>query len=132
MSLQVTIEVDQQFEETVRKMIGISPRFTDALRESSMKAAFAIEAGAKPLTPVDTGTLRRSIAVSLGVANRGLTSIVQTNDPANEYAGIVHEGRGIGKNASPRPFMRQGVEAKEKVIQNIYKTNLEAVMRGIA
>lgn len=127
--LQVTIEVDKQFEQTVQKMANIDVPLADALRRSSMKGAFLIEAGAKPVTPVDTGNLRRSIAVSLGVANKGLTSIIQTNA---EYAGIVHEGMGIGKNARPRPFMKQGVEAKEREIAKVYQSEIEAAMRGLA
>lgn len=96
------------------------------LRDASMKSAFLIEGRAKQLSPVDTGRLRASIATSLGVANRGITSIVSTNV---FYAIFVHEGT---RRMKGRPFMKQAAEQKTGEIGRLYEAEIAKAMQEIA
>jgi HK97 gp10 family phage protein len=91
-----------------------------------MKSAFEIERAAKILSPVDTGRLRASIATSLGVMNRGITSIVSTNV---FYAIYVHEGT---KRMRKRPFMRQAAESSIGKITSYYQNAEVRAMQAIA
>lgn len=99
------------------------------MRQASQASAFAVEREAKPVTPVDTGRLRASIATSLGVANKGLSSVVQTNV---DYANIVHEGLGYGRNSRKRPFMEQGAEAAVPFIENEYEKQISRALKLLA
>lgn len=96
------------------------------LRTASMQSAFLVERYAKLVTPVDTGRLRSSIATSLGVRDRGITSIVQTNV---NYAIFVHEGT---KTLRSRPFMKQGVDRAKPEITGFYQKAVENAMKKIA
>ncbi len=78
-----------------------------------------VEAASKRVTPVDTGTLRRSIT------NRTLTpykGLVGTN---NNYARYVHEGT---RGRAGRPFLRQGLELSASAIDRILKQHGERVL----
>lgn len=92
------------------------------LRDAVMQSAFQVEREAKLVVPVRTGRLRASIAVSLGIANAGLSSVVQTNV---NYANTVHEGLGYGKNSVPRRFMLQGAEAAKDNIERFFTIAIE-------
>lgn len=97
-----------------------------------MKSAFLIENRSKVLSPVDTGRLRASIATSLGIQNKGITSIVSTNV---DYAAAVHDGRKKGKRGGAmrgRPFMRQAVEQSLGDIEGYYKHAQTQAMQAIA
>jgi HK97 gp10 family phage protein len=59
--------------------------------------AFRVEARAKTLVPVDTGTLKNSI--STGIESGGLLAIVA---PHTDYAAYVEFGT---RRASARPYM---------------------------
>lgn len=96
------------------------------LRDASMKSAFQVERYAKLVTPVDTGRLRASIATSLGVLNRGITSIVQTNV---NYAIYVHEGTRFLRS---RPFMKQGVDRAKPEIEKFYQKAVDNAMQKVA
>lgn len=121
MAVQIHIKSDPTFEAIYQAFQRFPNEVAPFLRRASQFAAFSVEREAKPLTPVDSGRLRSSIAVSLGIADRGLTSYVQTNV---NYASIVHEGWGKGKNSRARPFMEQGAQAAEKDIANYYADQL--------
>lgn len=96
------------------------------LRKASMKSAFLIERRAKELSPVDTGRMRGSIATSLGVLNKGISSVVQTNV---FYAVWVHEGT---RRLRGRPFMKQAAEQNRQNIQNIYDDEVKNAMQEVA
>lgn len=96
------------------------------LRDASSKSAFAVERYAKIVTPVDTGRLRASIATSLGVRDRGITSIVQTNV---NYAVFVHEGT---KFMRGRPYMKQGVDRAKPEISSFYQKAIQNAMQKVA
>ena len=96
------------------------------LRDASSKSAFEVERRAKILSPVDTGRLRASIATSLGIVNKGITSIVSTNV---FYAIYVHEGT---RRMRGRPFMRQAAEASVGQIQKHYQDAESRAMQAIA
>lgn len=96
------------------------------LRQASTKSAFKVEREAKQVTPVDTGRLRSSIATSLGVANKGISSIVSTNV---NYAIYVHEGT---RSMRKRPFMKQAVDASMGYIEQVYKQELTGAVDALA
>lgn len=95
------------------------------LRDASTKSAFLVERYAKLVTPVDTGRLRGSIATSLGIKDKGLTSVVQTNV---FYAIYVHEGT---KRMRGRPFMQQGVDRATPEIGRIYQRAVTDAMQKV-
>jgi len=119
--MQITIRVDGL--EDIKQAFS---RFPDTvgpfLRTAATKSAFAVEGEAKKGTPVDTGRLRASIATSLGIASRGLGSVVQTNV---YYAIYVHEGTRYMRG---RPYMQQGAEAASGKIEQYYKEEIEKAL----
>ena len=96
------------------------------LRDASSKSAFAVERRAKILSPVDTGRLRSSIATSLGIMNRGITSIVSTNV---FYAIFVHDGT---RRMRGRPFMKQAAQQSIDDITKYYTNAQERAMQAVA
>lgn len=129
MAIHITIKPDKSFESVMQKFRNAPEIILPFMREASMASAFWVEREAKPVTPVDTGRLRASIAVSLGVANKGLSSIIQTNV---DYAHIVHEGLGYGRNSKKRPFMEQGAEAARPSIEKEYETQISRALKLLA
>lgn len=95
------------------------------LRDASMRTALLLEGASKKFSPVDTGRLRASIATSLGVMDKGLTSIVSTNV---YYAVFVHEGtKYIKKNR----FMQKAVDQSESEIGKIYQDQINKGLEQI-
>lgn len=81
----------------------ISAAIRPAVVQEVQKAAFDIEARAKALAPVKTGTLRRSIHSVF--SNGGLTGLV---GPSVLYGKFVEFGT---RRMGARPFMRPAAEA---------------------
>jgi len=138
MNITVTIPTIEKLQATFSMFPEIAGPH---LRTASMQSAFAVEREAKILSPVDSGRMRASIATSLAIADKGLTSIVQTNV---FYAIYVHEGTGrysrdLSKSSRPkahgmrpRPFMEQGAKKAESDIQKYYGKALEKTIQTIA
>ena len=81
------------------------------MREPMTRIVLTVEGKAKRVTPVDTGTLRRSITHR--VESAGERGVVGTNV---EYAPIVHDGAPGRKG---RPVLVQGMEASRHEIERI-------------
>lgn len=126
MPVEIRIKADPTFEALRAAFLRFPTQVGSYLRRASQFAAFAVERESKILSPVDTGRLRSSISVSLGIMDRGLTSIVQTNV---NYASIVHEGWGYGKNSKERPFMEQGARAAEREIGSYYQDQISSALQ---
>lgn len=77
-------------------------------RALMQRIVLVVERTAKQRTPVDTGTLRRSVTSRVLTAQKG---VVGTNV---SYARYVHEGTRYMRG---RPFLRQGLEASRSTIQ---------------
>lgn len=123
--MQISVKIENI--DGIRAALRSFPeRVKPFLRDASMKSAFMIERNAKILAPVDTGRLRSSIATSLGIADQGLSSIVQTNV---NYAIFVHEGT---KRMPGRPFMEQAAEQSRDQINQIYDYYLGKALDNIA
>lgn len=74
--------------DELRKAYKKAPDIVEAsFRKAIGKAIFGIEAAAKPITPIDTGFLRNSIASSL-FSNQLGGQVINTAP----YASAVHEG----------------------------------------
>lgn len=113
--------------DNLKRAFGAYPEIVGPLlRDASMKSAFEVERRAKILSPVDTGRLRASIATSLGIMNKGITSIVSTNV---FYAIYVHEGT---RRMRRRPFMRQAAEGAVGKIQEYYESAEKRAWQAIA
>lgn len=123
MAVQIKISLDSNFEKIRAAFAKFPDQVGPFLRTASMKSALAIEGQAKTLSPVDTGRLRASISTSLGVLNKGITSIVQTNV---KYAVFVHEGTARMKG---RPFMEQAAEAKKGYIESTYQQEITSALK---
>lgn len=125
MPVQIKVEI-----KNLEKITGAFSKYPEKvapyLRNAAMESAFAVERRAKILSPVDTGRMRASIATSLGIATRGLSSVVSTNV---NYAIFVHEGT---RRMRARPFMRQGAEAATENIQTIYEKQITLALKDIA
>lgn len=81
------------------------------MQEAMTRIVLTVEGKAKRVTPVDTGTLRRSITHR--VESAGERGVVGTNV---EYAPFVHEGT---RRMAARPFLVQGMEASRTEIERI-------------
>lgn len=82
------------------------------------KVVLVVEAAAKRRTPVDTGTLRRSITSRVLTKDRG---VVGTNV---RYAPFVHEGT---RSMRARPFLRHGLDDAQPAIERLLEQVGEAV-----
>ena len=122
--MQISIKIDKG-QNIARAFAAYPDVVAPALRDASMKSAFLVERYAKLVTPVDTGRLRASIATSLGVRDRGITSIVQTNV---FYAVFVHEGT---KRMRGRPYMQQGADRATPEIQAFYTTAVNSAIKSV-
>lgn len=87
--------------------------------ELIQRVVLTVEAQAKRVTPVDTGTLRRSITSRTLTRTQG---VVGTNVSYGRY---VHEGT---RRMPGRPFLRQGLEASASQIDRILKQHGERVL----
>lgn len=123
--MQIKVEVKNL--EQIRQAFSRFPEtVAPRLRDAAMKSAFLVERRGKELSPVDTGRLRSSIATSLGIANQGISSLVQTNV---YYAIFVHEGT---KRMAKRPFMQQAAEQKKEDIGKIYDVEITKALQDVA
>ena len=87
------------------------------------KAAFLVEAKAKPVTPVDTGRLRGSIRADY------IRTFEAAIAPHTTYAIFVHEGTRYMKG---RPFMKWGLEQSLPTIEGLFKSAVDkALMSSI-
>lgn len=104
--------------------------FSVALEPLMHKATLLALRASQPLTPVRTGTLRRSETTR--VETGGLRGWIGSNIV---YAPFVHEGTetedGSVKMAA-RPFFAQGIEAATPDIQRLLGEAGDAYMAGIA
>lgn len=123
--MDVTIRIDQG-KNLAAAFAAYPELVAPLLRDASSKSAFTVEGRAKKLSPVDTGRMRASIATSLGVRDRGITSIVQTNV---FYAIFVHEGT---KRMRGRPFMKQAADASVADIQKFYTQAATDAVKKVA
>jgi phage gpG-like protein len=124
MQIQVHITTDPILAEIQKKFADYPRTVIPFMRRAAEFAAFSVEREAKILTPVDTGRLRASIATSLGIVG-GIGAIVQTNV---NYASIVHQGLGRGKNSVPRPFMEQGAKIARPDIEAAYSSQIRKAL----
>lgn len=123
----VDIKISVPGINEARKAFAAFPEIVGPhLRNASMKSAFVIEGNAKKLSPVDTGRMRASIATSLGIKDKGITSIVQTNV---KYAIYVHEGT---KYQKAQPFMKRGADQSRSKIGDIYESEINQALKKVA
>lgn len=122
MEIKITIESGKNLAAAFRQFPELVAPY---LRDASTKSAFVVEGKAKKLSPVDTGRMRASIGTSLGVRDKGITAIVQTNV---FYAIYVHEGT---KRMRGRPFMRQAAETSTQEIQRYYQQAAQLAMQKV-
>lgn len=125
MAIQISISV-KNLDQILNAFKAFPNETAVALREASTKSAFKVEREAKLVTPVDTGRLRSSIATSLGILNKGITSVVSTNV---NYAGWVHDGT---RRMKSRPYMKIGADASLSYITSQYVAAIEKVVGHLA
>lgn len=89
-------------EELAAKFDKAGPDFLDIKLRLLKRMTITAEGAAKKVTPVDTGTLRRSITHR--VEPTATHGVIGTNV---EYARFVHDGT---KYMRARPFLKQGIE----------------------
>lgn len=109
----------QGLDQFLRSVESISAEVEDTAKRVVSNTALQIESDAKRLTPVDTGTLRRSINTS--IENSGMTGIVSTNI---EYA--IHVEFGTSRQTA-QPYMTPAyAQNKDK-----YAEDMKAALRGL-
>jgi len=95
----------------------------DAMKLRLMqRMVLTVEANAKRVTPVDTGTLRRSLYSKVETSERGL---VGSNVM---YARFVHDGT---RKMAARPFLAQGLEASRDTIDQLMREAGEEFLKGL-
>lgn len=85
----------------------IAARLPEAVSEIVRKTAKDVEAGAKVVVPVDTGTLKRSIKTDMVSRTQ---AIVSANTDYAVYVEYGHEKRNHKGRVEERPFMRPAAE----------------------
>lgn len=146
MAVTVKVHGAERLEQIAQNINKFPEKLIPLLRKTSNKVAIVIQGEARKLSPIDTGRLRSSIAVSLGINFLG--AIVGTDV---EYAEYVHEGTGphivpvedlrgwarrkgidpyqvqagIAKRGTQaQPFMEDAIKNKERDIRNIFESAL--------
>lgn len=89
-------------EELAKRFDAAGDEFLDIKIKLLKRMTITAEGAAKKVTPVLTGTLRRSITHR--VESTGSHGVIGTNI---EYARYVHDGT---SRMQARPFLRQGIE----------------------
>jgi HK97 gp10 family phage protein len=107
-AISVKINV-KGFEKFNKKMI-------QALKTGLAKASFAVERKSKIYSPVDTGTLRRSIKAEK--VKGEIDGYTVTISPSVAYAGYVEFGRGKPRKQGRIPFMRPALKDSIVEIKN--------------
>ena len=100
-------QIATAFKKVPRKM-------SSELAIAIKKSAFLVERESKKVTPVDTGRLRASIISSI-------MPMTATIAPHTDYAYTVHEGKGYGRNSTPRKFMQIGANKTEKDMADLFE-----------
>lgn len=75
------------------------------------RAAYLVERNAKRETPVQTGTLRRSITTAVGTRR----ALIGTN---LHYAVYVHEGT---KHRRPNPYLERGLQLSRDSLVSLFR-----------
>lgn len=126
------------FKELTAKLISISKRGEDMVKDEIEAAGREIELKAKSLAPVDLGTLRRSINYSSN--NSGFGALISVNVKYGAYqefgtGGLVnvppemreiaeyYKGKGFKQvNLRPQPFLYPAfVEGRKQLIEQLKK-----------
>lgn len=121
--------------EKLQKAFAKAPELVaGAFKKAIQKAAFGIEAAAKPITPIDTGFLRNSISTSLFTDAIGAQVI-----NAAPYASYVHEGTEswplsmAPKNGNTvRQFFLEAVQMTEVARDALWQEAADEVVHGLA
>lgn len=103
--MEIKVEVSPSIDSLVKKFQGVESILVSKLKEGVLGYAYLVERGAKMFSPVDTGIMRGSIAVSYGIMSGGLSALISPNV---DYAVFVHEGTRYMRG---RPFMEWGLNA---------------------
>ena len=113
--MQINISVKPSFDQVAAAFGDVKAQ--NFLRDEVRKIALRVERFSKQLTPVDTGRLRSSIAVSWIISEIG--AIVRPN---TDYAYFVHEGT---RYMRARPYMAQGAEFAKQYIEGDIKARID-------
>lgn len=129
--MSVRIEGLDKLREAFKKAPDI---VAGAFREAIGKAIFGLEAAAKPITPIDTGFLRNSMASEIFATQLG-GQIINTAP----YASYVHEGTTSWPlNISPRnsntvrQFFLKAVEMTEADRNQLWQRAADKVTQALA
>lgn len=111
-------------EELARKFDQAGDQFLDIKIKLLKRMTITAEGNAKRVTPVLTGTLRRSITHR--VESTGSHGVIGTNV---EYARYVHDGT---SRMQARPFLRQGIESSQPQFDAFIEKAGDELMARIA
>lgn len=128
--MNVKIEGLEQLQRSYRK----APQLVEAaFRKAIQKAIFGLEAAAKPITPIDTGFLRNSIASTL-FTDRVAGQLINTAP----YAAAVHEGTEKWPLSTPpkngntvRQFFLEAVKMTEVERDALWQRAANEVAQGL-
>lgn len=110
----------------IRAAFGMAPRaMSRELSGAIKKSTFLVEGESKRKTPVDTGFLRNSHVTRFMGGGLNYAGIVE---PTAFYAGFVHEGTRYQK---AQPFLREGLEASEMRIEDLFRIAVQNVFDEI-
>ncbi len=103
--------------QKVLRALATAPKQTrDAVNRAIRRSIYKVQNTALPLTPIDTGALRRSL--SAGTSFRDFYGEIY---PYMEYAIYVHEGT---YKMRARPFLKTAMDRDYSEVKRIFESEL--------
>jgi len=122
MRKQISVEIKGM--DRLKRMMARAPSVISKRLDTAIKKSiYQIQRNVIPITPVDTGMLRRSI--TLGTSFGHLQGRIR---PTVNYAFYVHEGT---RYMAGRPYLRQGLDQSMDEINNIFNKEIVEATKDI-
>jgi len=127
MAIEITVK---GLDKLKYKLDKLSNDMQRELKDGIKSAGFIVEAQVKPITPIDTGRLRGSIASDILFGGWGVKIA-----PHTEYAIFVHSGTSRWPLSMPpknpgtvRQFMKVGAEKSIPIIQQMFNDIIKRIL----
>lgn len=123
--MEIKVDINPNIDDLVKKFQGTEQILVSKLKEGIWGYALLVERGGKSFSPVDTGRMRGSVGVSMGIGQGGLSANI---GPHVNYAIYVHQGTRYMKE---RPFMEWGLGAYRREGDKLIIDKINEALRNL-